>query len=282
MNIALDRISFAYPDRYRSAVPVLRDLSLDIRDGECLGILGPEGSGKSTLLQVLDALLRPDKGSVRVDGIDLWSASGQLRNFRRRAGIAFQFPEQQFLCDSVAEELAYTADRFGVEDRLAPAEALARFGLDYGAVSARSPFLLSMGEARRVALATLLVHRPQLLLFDEPTSGLDGPGTDMVIRVVQSLQGEGKTIVVTSHDVDVLAETTSRVAVIADGRLAHEGETRSVLGDASLLERYGFSLPGAVEVLRGLERQNRAEVLQPVRLEEIRNLLTRRGPARAE
>lgn len=278
MTIVVDTVSYAYTDRHRVATPVLRDLSLNIAEGVCLGILGPEGSGKSTLLQLLDALLRPDRGRVLVDGVDLQAEPGRIREFRRRVGMAFQFPEQQFLCGTVGEELTYTADRFDVRDRLDPARALERFGLEYAAVSARSPLLLSLGEARRVALATLLVHRPSVYLLDEPTSGLDGPGTECVIKTVRFLQNEGRTVVIASHDVDVLAETATRMAVLAEGRIVHEGDVRSVLGNATLLGNYGFAVPEAVQLLR--TRVDPGDNPLPVRIEEIREYLTCRSGAR--
>jgi energy-coupling factor transporter ATP-binding protein EcfA2 len=281
MNIIVDNVSFGYPDRLRGRIPALNGLSLSVSAGSCLGILGPEGSGKSTLIELLGGLLRPEAGSILVDGTDLWGRPETLREFRRRTGICFQFPEQQFICGTVAEELVYAANRFGIKDSLGPEVALGFFGLGFEALKERSPLLLSVGEARRVALASILGHRPSLVLLDEPTSGLDGPGTDSVVHAVQSLQRAGATVVVTSHDVDVLAEMSTRVAVMVEGRVKIEGDARMVLSNAGALEEHGFPLPGGVAALRELRAMGNDEA-PPVRLEEIRAYLKSRGQARRE
>ncbi len=272
MTVTVDRVSFSYTDRHRAPVPALRGLSLGVRSGECVGILGPEGSGKSTLLQVLGGLLRPLAGVVEVDGVDLWTTPGAPARLHRRMGFAFQFPEQQFLCGTVEEELVYTADRFGVTDRLSPGAALGRFGLSLASLRGRSPLLLSMGEARRLALASLLVHRPSLVLLDEPASGLDGAGTDLVIAAVRTLRAEGAAVVMTSHDVDLLAETADRVVLMAAGKVVCAGSAPEILLDESVLGRYGFPLPDAVETL-GLSGAN-------IDFSRVLDLLNRRRQAR--
>jgi energy-coupling factor transport system ATP-binding protein len=276
MNIALEQVTFSYSNRYQTPVPVLNGFSLRIAGGECIGVVGPEGAGKSTVLQILDALHRPDAGKLVVDGKDLWSSGRPLSEFRRKVGFAFQFPEQQFLRETVREELVYSSERFGVQDRLDPAAALAAFGLDYEAIEGRSPFLLSMGEARKVALGTLLVHRPELLLIDEPTSGLDGPGVAQVIRALQRLHAEGRTLVIVSHDVDVLAEIASRVVIVSRGSVVHDGEVRSVLGDGRLLGEFGFPVPGSIQALHSLGVEPPDGGLLPVKVEEAREMLSRR------
>jgi energy-coupling factor transport system ATP-binding protein len=276
MNIALEHVAFSYSGRFQAPVPVLSDFSLRIARGESVGVIGPEGAGKSTVLQILDALQRPGAGRLIADGEDIWSGGQPRSDFRRKVGFAFQFPEQQFLCETVTEELVYTSERFGVTDRVDPETALAAFDLDHRAIGGRSPFLLSMGEARRVALATLLVHRPDLFLIDEPTSGLDGSGSAQVIKALRELHAGGKTLVIVSHDVDVLAEVVSRVVIVARGSVAHDGDVRAVLGDSRLLGEFGFPAPDSVRTLHALGVGPGDAGPLPVKMEDVREFLSRR------
>lgn len=277
MTIELESVSFSYPARGYIPAPVVSGLTLSVTPGECVGITGPEGAGKSTILQLIIGLLRPAEGRVCADGVDLWADPRRLPAFRRKAGLAFQFPEQQFLCSSIRDELLYTARRYGVPDPLDPAAALGAFGLDFAAMADRSPFLLSVGEARRVALASLLVHRPGILLLDEPTSGLDAGGVRDVIRVVRDLRAEGRTIVIVSHDLDFLAEVVSRVVLVQNGRVVHDGRACEVLGGEALLGRIGFPLPETVQAARRLGILHAdAGRCPPIRLEELREAVSRR------
>ncbi|MEK9136114.1 MAG: ATP-binding cassette domain-containing protein, partial [Bacteroidota bacterium] len=209
MNFQLQSVSFSYRSRVGYSTPVFERLNFTVEQGECVGVIGHEGAGKSTLLQIMNGLLQPDQGTVLVEGRDIWSQVKLIHELRRRIGFAFQFPEQQFFCETVRDELEFALKNFWGKDAqgfLSAEAAVESVGLRPEGVLNRSPFSLSMGEARRVALASLLVSRPQALLLDEPTVGLDGAGAEMVMRFLRRLHGEGLTVVLVSHDIDVLAE----------------------------------------------------------------------------
>lgn len=217
MRFELDNVGFSYTSK--SALPrsVFTRLHLLIDSGECVAIIGEEGAGKSTLLQLLNGLLRPQSGRVMVDGRDLWQEPSQTHLVRRRIGFAFQFPEQQFFCETVRDELLFAAKNFrtdmGDENCLA---ALSSVGLSAAFLS-RSPFSLSMGEARRVALASILVLDPDVFLLDEPTAGLDGFGMELVSSLLEQLRTKHKTLVFASHDRDLVERVATRTITLADG-----------------------------------------------------------------
>jgi energy-coupling factor transport system ATP-binding protein len=224
MNIQLDNVSFQYTSKAFPPHPVFTHLSLSAPSGECVALTGEEGSGKSTLLQLINGLQKPDEGRVLVDGLDLWQRPQSQHAHRRQCGFAFQFPERQFFCQTVEDELMFAVRNFRLpvqEPRERCAAALKELGLPEEFLG-RSPFSLSMGEARRVALASLLVHEPRLFLLDEPTAGLDGFGLDVVQSLLLRLKSQGKTILFVAHDADFIAAVASRLVVISKGQVERD------------------------------------------------------------
>jgi energy-coupling factor transport system ATP-binding protein len=256
MNFRLANISFSYQSRRGGSHAVFNDLSLVIESGECVGVMGQEGAGKSTLLQLLDGLLVPQRGILSVNGKEVGNSASDLRDLRRHIGFAFQFPEEQFFCETVEEELRFGPRNLGMDISAhggAAETLLDEMGMPPEKFLHRSPFSLSMGEARRVALASVLVTRPRALLVDEPTAGLDGTGTELILRMLQKLRADGVTVVVASHDVDLLSELVSRV-IILDNRNADLDEpAASVFSDAGKLERYGYELPEVMKFVRSMQ-----------------------------
>lgn len=224
MNLSLVDVSFAYKSKAFSPHRVFDSLNLSIKSGECVAVTGEEGTGKSTLLQLVNALLKPDAGKVLVDDQDIWAHANYRKELRCKTGFAFQFPEQQFFCETVLGELLFTLRNIGAEradSRVKCIRVLEDLGLDESYLS-RSPFSLSMGEARRVALASLLAHDPDSFLFDEPTAGLDGFGIDTVKTLLLNLRSAQKTILLVSHDVELVSSVASRVVVLEGGRVAKD------------------------------------------------------------
>lgn len=222
MTFELKTISFGYRSKAYGVRTVFSDCSLTVQSGECVAIAGEEGSGKSTLLQLMDGLLRPESGTVCIDGEDIWLAPKHLHRIRRRVGFAFQFPEMQFFCENVMEELLVAAKHYALSvGRGELNRVLEQCGLPLTVVQ-RSPFTLSMGEARRVALASIMLHRPDAILLDEPTAGLDAFGMKSVTALLRSLRSEGKTIALVSHDRDLIDAVADRVVVLDQGRIAKE------------------------------------------------------------
>lgn len=218
MLLQLENITFTYASRALAPTRVFSNLNLTVAEGECVALCGEEGSGKSTLLQLINGLLKPDAGRVTVAGRDMWQNPKRLHEIRRNFGFAFQFPEQQFFCETVKDEMLFAARNFRLreigEERCAA--AIAELGLAENYLL-RSPFSLSMGEARRVALASILVHDPAIFLLDEPTAGLDGFGMRTVMNLMLRLKLKRKTIIFASHDEDLIARVASREIALQAG-----------------------------------------------------------------
>lgn len=221
---------------------VLNDCSLRVNGGECVGIVGGEGAGKTTLLQVAAGLLPPGDGSVIMDDIDLYDAPRKSRHARRQIGFAFQFPEEQFFCATVHDELMYATGNFGGDPagaEMRASQLLREFDLDPEAIAGRSPFSLSPGEARRVGLAAILVHAPSVLMLDEPTSGMDGGGREHVRRVLVRHTEDGGAAFVVSRDADFLAEVATRVVCVDAGAIAVDLPAALFFSNNDLLMRCG-------------------------------------------
>jgi len=264
MNIRIETVSFRYTSHHAGQKPVFENLSLNVPSGQVVGVLGREGSGKSTLLQMLDGLVTPEAGRVLLEDADMTLAgagttTGRQRwtRARKKIGICFQFPEHQFFGETVRDEFLFGRKERGWEeaDVIERAAVLLReTGLDAGAIMPRSPFTLSMGEARRVALAVILLYRPKLLLIDELSAGLDAHGVQTVLDLLSRSRSEGTTIIAVSHDTDFLAEIAGRVIILEGGSIAGDGEVGVILGDAALLSRHGYAPPQTVVVAEELRR----------------------------
>lgn len=258
MPVAFEQVSFSY-DGERDA---LEDIDLVVDDGEFLGVIGHTGSGKSTLVQLMNALLVPTAGRVLVDGMDT-----RERKLRRRVrttvGLAFQYPETQLFANTVAEDVAFGPRNLDLPDDEVDRrvrEALERVGMDYAKVAQRSPFDLSGGQQRRVALAGILAMEPRVLVLDEPAAGMD-PATVSEIRAyLRELNDQGLTIVLVSHSMDDVAELCSRIIVLDHGTLHMQGTPAELFTaqNAAELRRINLGVPRATKFAlelaeRGLE-----------------------------
>lgn len=245
MNVELTDVVCSYVRRGAEPKPALKGATLTVGDGECVGIIGPEGAGKSTLLMTINGLLKPDSGTVRVNGVEIGSGIPEAARTRRRIGLAFQFPGEQFLRETVRDELLFGS---GDGDVAAAGRALHSQGLDPEKYFERSPFQLSMGEARRVVLASILLRKPDLLLMDEPTVGLDGHGIEKLSATLKQELRRGIGVVVASHDLDFLAEHTDRIYGLDGGSVVMHGPVGSVLADEKGLARIGYDRPEFIEI----------------------------------
>ena len=251
--ISFDHVAFSY-DGVQDA---LRDVSLNISTDEIVGIVGPMGSGKSTLTQLMNALLVPTSGNVIVDGLDSAKRASR-KGIRQRVGLAFQYPETQLFANSVFEDVAFgprnlklKADE--IEQRVRT--ALDRVGLDFEAFAERSPFRLSGGQQRLVALAGILALEPSFLVFDEPAAGLDPAGVERMHALIEKLHAQGTGIVMVSHDMDEVARLCTRVIVLFEGRVVQDATPNVVfsLDNAERLASWGLELPHAVRFAKKLQ-----------------------------
>lgn len=236
----------------------LRGVTLQVRTGEILGIIGPTGSGKSTLIQHFNGLLRPTAGMVRVGGADIWAPGADRRRARQQIGLVFQFPEYQLFEETVRKDVAYGPRNLGVQAEEIPIRveaALLQVGLDPERFGERSPFTLSGGEMRRVALAGVLAMRPRVLVLDEPTAGLDPRGKEELLERIEALHRQGLTVALVTHNMDEVARLAGRVVVLHEGRLVAEGTPREIFARAEDLRRWGLGLPQAAQLVLGLRRR---------------------------
>lgn len=258
MPIAFEQVSFSY-DGERDA---LEDIDLVVDDGEFLGVIGHTGSGKSTLVQLMNALLVPTAGRVLVDGMDTRERKLR-RKVRTTVGLAFQYPETQLFANTVADDVAFGPRNLELSDdevNRRVRAALERVGMDYAEVAQRSPFDLSGGQQRRVALAGILAMEPRVLVLDEPAAGMD-PATVSEIRAyLRELNDQGLTIVLVSHSMDDVAELCSRIIVLDHGTLHMQGTPAELFTaqNAAELRRINLGVPRATKfalelVERGLE-----------------------------
>jgi energy-coupling factor transport system ATP-binding protein len=232
--------------------PSLTGLSLDVPKGQSVALIGPTGSGKSTLLKHLNGLLLPDRGRVLIDSLDTKDKKVRKKLWRR-VGLLMQYPEKQFFEETIYREVSFGPKNTGlsapeIDQRVA--EALAMVGINADAVKGLSPFRLSGGEQRRVALASVLAFNPEILALDEPTAGIDPAGREKIILSLKKLKDKhGKTIILASHNMDDVAVLADRVVVMQEGKLILSGETRQVFSNTGLIKKAGLDLPLPCEII---------------------------------
>ena len=260
MRLELRDVHHVYAAGTPFEVEALRGASLTVEPGEVLGIVGGTGSGKSTLVQHMNLLLVPSSGGVLVDGVD--ATTLKRSEVRRRVGLVFQFPEAALFAPTVEEDVAFAPRRLGLgEEEVAERvrESLRMLGVEE--LAGRSPFALSGGEKRRVAIAGVLAMGPEVLILDEPTAGLDPATRDELLALILSLRGAGVSVVLVSHDLDEVAEVADRVCALHDGKVSAIGTPAGVFyGDPALA-------PATVRVV-SLLKEARPKIGAPVRFEE--------------
>ncbi|MGI6036219.1 MAG: energy-coupling factor transporter ATPase [Limnochordia bacterium] len=257
MSIRVEDLVHIYQAGTPLATEALKGVTLEIQEGEFFGLIGQTGSGKSTLIQHLNGLIKPSRGLVQVDGQNLWERGANLKEIRQKVGLVFQYPEHQLFEETVFADVAFGPRNMGlaeaeVKERVE--EALAIVGLD-GEIVGRSPFELSGGQKRRVAIAGVLAMRPKYLILDEPTAGLDPMGRQEILGEISALQRQGVTVVLVSHNMEEVARLVSRLAVMHDGRIIVQGRPEEVFSKGDLLEEVGLALPQIAQLMHRLRER---------------------------
>ena len=235
-----------------------QDVNLEIQEGELVGVIGHTGSGKSTLIQHLNGLLKPDSGKIYVDGQDIWESAETLRNTRFQVGLVFQYPEYQLFEESVYKDIAFGPANLGLSPEEVK-EAVRRAAECVGiseSLFEKSPFELSGGQKRRVAIAGVIAMRPKVLILDEPTAGLDPKGRDTILELIRSYhQQERNTVLLVSHSMEDIARYSTRILVMNQSRVFAYGDVDSVFSKAEEIERIGLSIPQVTRVFTELARR---------------------------
>jgi energy-coupling factor transport system ATP-binding protein len=258
LRIEFKQISFEYRSSLMPTHRALQGVSLQIGPGEVVAIVGPSGSGKTTLLQHLNGLLVPTSGEILIDGQNLHSESRLLQQIRRRIGVAFQFPEIQLFEETVFEDVAFGPKNLGTVQSALEKDvrsALKLVRLDYDQFRNRSPFNLSGGEKRRVALAGILAMNPEVLALDEPTVGLDRASSDCVVQVIRTYRSSGKTVIFVSHNMDLVGALADRVLVLENGKITFEGSRPDLFSDDAILSRAALTRPHVMTWMQFLSKK---------------------------
>ena len=277
MGIALENVSFTYQEGTPLASTALSDVSLTIEDGSYTALIGHTGSGKSTILQLLNGLLVPSQGSVRVFDTLITSTSKNkdIRQIRKQVGLVFQFAENQIFEETVLKDVAFGPQNFGVSEEdveQIAREKLALVGIDESLFD-RSPFELSGGQMRRVAIAGILAMEPAILVLDEPTAGLDPLGRKELMNLFKKLHQSGMTIVLVTHLMDDVAEYANQVYVMEKGRLVKGGKPSDVFQDVVFMEEVQLGVPKITAFCKRLADRGVSFKRLPIKIEEFKESL---------
>jgi len=252
MPIEVRNLKYVYNAGMPGETVALSDVSFDVSDGEVLGIIGHTGSGKSTLLQHLNGLIKPASGDIFVDGVCITDGKAKMIEVRRKVGLVFQYPEYQLFEETVAKDVAFGPKNLGLdeaetEERVKTAVSLV--GLDYEEIKDMSPFELSGGMKRRIAIAGVIAMGPKILILDEPTAGLDPAAHRDVLAMVRHIHDEmGIILIFVSHNMADIASLSDKVIVMSEGRIALSGTPAEVFSQRESLEAMGLALPPAREI----------------------------------
>lgn len=256
MTIDVRNLSYVYSAKTPYEHKALENITFSIAEGETVGIIGSTGSGKSTLVQHFNALIKAQSGDIVVNGIDLRAKKINYKELRRDVGMLFQYPEYQLFEDTVAKDVAFGPKNFGFkkdEIEFLVKESIELVGLKYDEVKDKSPFELSGGEKRRVAIAGIIASRPKVLVLDEPTAGLDPLGKREILNLVMRLKKTFcKTVIMISHNMDEIAEFCDRVIVLNDRFLVHSTTPEKLFSDPTSLEGTGLRFPHVVRIKSNL------------------------------
>lgn len=257
MSIIIEKLDHIYDRGTPYETKAIDNVSLKIETGEFIGVIGHTGSGKSTLIQHLNGLIKPSGGKIIINGLDITSEKIKMTDVRKKVGLVFQYPEYQLFEETIAKDIAFGPENLGLDAAEVQArviEAMTLVGLDYEAMKDKSPFELSGGQKRRVAIAGVLAMEPEVLILDEPTAGLDPKGRDEILMQIKALHAKNKnTVILVSHSMEDVAKLADRLFVMNKGQLALSGTPSEVFKEADFLESIGLGVPQVVKLFQALK-----------------------------
>lgn len=281
--IEIKNLSFVYGENTEFEKIAVNNISVSIDKGDFIGIIGQTGSGKSTFVQTLNGLLKPTSGKILLDGEDIWKNPKDIRKIRFKIGMAFQYPEHQLFEETVFKDIAFGPKNMGLNEKEIKDKVFkaAQFvGLN-DKLLYKSPFELSGGEKRRVAIAGVMAMEPQVLILDEPTAGLDPKGRDILLAQLKTYHKQsGNTVLLVSHSMEDIANNANKVLVMNNGKIAMFDETRAVFERASELESLGLRVPQITKISMNLRNKgfpiSKGILTVDEALEDIKRLLCER------
>lgn len=260
MYIKVKNLNYTYSKDLPNQTKALDDVSFGIEKNSILGVAGHTGSGKSTLLQMLNGLLRPDDGEIFIGEDCITEKDFPLVNIRKKVGLVFQYPEYQLFEETVRKDVIYGPKNLGIEDENELEEiardAISKVGLDYEMIKDRSPFELSGGQKRRVAIAGVIAMKPEVLILDEPTAGLDPESRHELINMIQNIQkNENMILIFVSHNMNDIAKLADKMIVLDRGKIAMEGTPREVFARKDELNSIGLGVPKVTEIMHRISEE---------------------------
>ena len=279
MSIEVRGLSYVYSPGTPYAAAALNNVDITVEEGDFLGIIGKTGSGKSTFIQHLNALIKLQSGSIIVEDIDLTAKKPDLKKLRGTVGMVMQYPEYQLFDETVEKDVAYGPKNLGLSEEEIKGrvrEAVELVGLSYEEVKDRSPFELSGGQKRRVAIAGVIAMRPRVLILDEPTAGLDPRGKKEILALINRLkETSSPTVIIISHDMDAVAENCNKVALFSEGRVVKIGAPREVFYDETILSSSEMGVPSVVKIVKKMEKRGVILPERPITREEFVDAIKR-------
>ncbi|MFW5649432.1 MAG: energy-coupling factor transporter ATPase [Candidatus Alkaliphilus sp. MAG34] len=260
MSIKIENLTYVYNPGSPFETKALEDINIEIESGEFIGLIGHTGSGKSTLIQHLNGLIKPTSGKIVINGIDITEKTVKLSDIRRKVGLVFQYPEHQLFEETVYKDIAFGPQNLGlseteIDQRVREAMELVK--LPFDELRDRSPFELSGGQKRRVAIAGVFAMKPEVLVLDEPTSGLDPRTRDEVLDEIKTLHDRYKnTVILVSHSMEDVAKLVDRVIVMHNGKVIFSGTPREVFKETETLESIGLGVPQISYLVKALKKKN--------------------------
>ena len=274
MGIILNHVSYVYSEETSDEIRALNDVNIKINDGEFIGLIGHTGSGKSTLVQHLNGLLRATSGEIYYNGTDIYEKDYNMKEHRSKVGLVFQYPEHQLFEVDVFTDVCFGPKNLGLtknEAELRAFDALKQVGLSEEYFY-QSPFDLSGGQKRRVAIAGVLAMKPEVLILDEPTAGLDPKGRDEILGLIRKLRDENNiTILLVSHSMEDVANYVDRIIVMSKGSVLMDDIPREVFGRYMELEAVGLAAPQVTYIMHALKEKGFAVNPQATTIEEAKD-----------
>jgi energy-coupling factor transport system ATP-binding protein len=287
MSLIIEKLSHIYSQGTPFEFQALKEISTEIRNGEFIGLIGHTGSGKSTFIQHLNGLLKPTSGSIILDGLNITKKEIKLKKVREKVGLVFQYPEYQLFEETIFKDIAFGPQNLGLSDSevgLRVKESMTQVGLDFDKLKDQSPFELSGGQRRRVAIAGVLAMKPDVLILDEPTAGLDPRGRDEILDQINKFHIKtNNTIILVSHSMEDISRFADRIIVMHKGSIVLSDEPRKVFKEVEMLEEIGLAAPQVAYLMKSLKEKD-SEVRDDIYTleeakEEILKMLRRRDNA---